>query len=56
MAHMTNTKYGWQWSCYIQADAECDRYWKLKKQAAKHRPEDAKKSPSTAMQGDIKVN
>lgn len=31
MAKMINSKYGWTWSQFVKADADCDRYWAAKK-------------------------
>lgn len=31
MAKMINSKYGWTWSQFVKADADCDRYWQAKK-------------------------
>ena len=58
MARMASTRLGFQWHDYVQADAECDRYWAFKKaerRSLKNRQErqlkarrrQAKKSTST---------
>lgn len=56
MAQMRNTKFGWQWPGYIQADAECDRYWQTKKAEKRSLNEATKKSPRAATQGDEKTS
>lgn len=56
MARMVSTKYGWQWRDYVQADAECDRYWEAQKAEKRSLIEATKKSPRVAAQGEKKTS
>lgn len=56
MARMVSTKYGWQWRDYVQADAECDRYWEAQKAEKRSLNEATKKSPRAATQGEKKTS
>lgn len=56
MARMVSTKYGWQWRDYVQADAECDRYWEAQKAEKRSLNEATKKSPRVAPQGEKKTS
>lgn len=51
MARMASTRLGFQWHDYVQADAECDRYWAFKKAERRSLNEATKKSPRAATQG-----
>ena len=48
MARMASTRLGFQWHDYVQADAECDRYWAFKKAERRSLNEATKKSPRAA--------
>ncbi|MEN2364542.1 hypothetical protein [Lacticaseibacillus paracasei] len=56
MPKMVSTKYGWQWRDYVQADADCDRYWEAQKAEKRSLNEATKKSPRVAPQGDKKTS
>jgi hypothetical protein len=56
MAQRVSTKFGWQWHDYVQADAECDRYWQFKKAERRSLIEATKKSPRVAAQGEKKTS
>lgn len=56
MARMASTKLGWQWPAYVEADAECDRYWQVQKAEKRSLNEATKKSPRAATQGDKKTS
>lgn len=56
MAKMVSTRYGWQWRDYVQADAECDRYWQAQKAEKRSLIEATKKSPRVAAQGEKKTS
>ncbi|WP_125580423.1 hypothetical protein [Lacticaseibacillus suibinensis] len=56
MPKMVSTKYGWQWRDYVQADAECDRYWQAQKAEKRSLIEATKKSPRVAAQGEKKTS
>ncbi|OHY49313.1 hypothetical protein [Lacticaseibacillus paracasei] len=56
MPKMVSTKYGWQWRDYVQADADCDRYWAFKKAERRSLNEATKKSPRVATQGEKKTS
>ena len=44
MARMASTRLGFQWHDYVQADAECDRYWAFKKAERRSLNEDKRKN------------
>lgn len=56
MPKMVSTKYGWQWRDYVQADAECDRYWQAQRSEKRSLIEATKKSPRAATQGEKKTS
>lgn len=56
MPKMVSTKYGWQWRDYVQADADCDRYWQAQKAEKRSLIEATKKSPRVAAQGEKKTS
>ena len=56
MAKMINSKYGWTWSQFVKADADCDRYWAAKKAEKRSLIEATKKSPRVAAQGEKKTS
>lgn len=56
MAKMINTKYGWTWAQFVKADADCDRYWQVKKAEKRSLNEATKKSPRVATQGEKKTS
>lgn len=56
MARMASTRLGFQWHDYVQADAECDRYWAFKKAERRSLNEATKKSPRAATQGEKKTS
>ena len=55
-AQRVSTKFGWQWHDYVQADADCDRYWAAKKAEKRSLIEATKKSPRAATQGEKKTS
>ncbi|WP_334806404.1 hypothetical protein [Lacticaseibacillus paracasei] len=56
MPKMVSTKYGWQWRDYVQADADCDRYWQAQKAEKRSLNEATKKSPRVTAQGEKKTS
>jgi hypothetical protein len=56
MARMASTRLGFQWHDYVQADAECDRYWAFKKAERRSLHEATKKSPRVVPQGEKKTS
>lgn len=56
MSKMVSTKYGWQWRDYVQADADCDRYWQAQRAEKRSLIEATKKSPRVAPQGEKKTS
>ncbi|AGP73724.1 hypothetical protein JHB64_03245 [Lacticaseibacillus rhamnosus] len=56
MAQRVSTKFGWQWHDYVQADADCDRYWAAKKAEKRSLIEATKKSSRAATQGEKKTS
>lgn len=56
MARMASTRLGFQWHDYVQADADCDRYWQAKKAEKRSLIEATKKSPRVVPQGEKKTS
>ncbi|MEW2986659.1 MAG: hypothetical protein GXW87_11360 [Lactobacillus paracasei subsp. paracasei] len=56
MPKMINSKYGWTWSQFVKADADCDRYWAAKKAEKRSLIEATKKPPRVAPQGEKKTS
>ena len=56
MPKMINSKYGWTWSQFVKADADCDRYWAAKKAEKRSLIEATKKSPRVVPQGEKKTS
>ncbi len=54
MARMASTRLGFQWHDYVQADAECDRYWAFKKLNVVHymKPQKIAKSGTSRREED----
>ena len=56
MVRMASTRLGFQWHDYVQADADCDRYWQFKKAERRSLNEATKKSPRVTAQGEKKTS
>ncbi|WFB41992.1 MULTISPECIES: hypothetical protein [Lacticaseibacillus] len=56
MVRMASTRFGFQWHDYVQADADCDRYWQFKKAERCSLNEATKKSPRVTAQGEKRTS